>query len=586
MNKTTDQSQDKSVNVKASSWFKKPWLITILIIAIILLSGGIWWIKCESAPSITKKVLPNQETVISLEKVKLTIPKGAISQKTAISIKKLSAKKAAAAPADSNLSSDIYQFGPEGITFAKDQPALVSLPFNPAGLSENEIDSLYIAYLDSGQWKALTENVINTKDNLISAPILHFSIYGVFNKIKSAIQALGDAAFQDIVEPQSDFSQLPADLQATLKAEYDSSAIKSAIFWKVSHASKTASTTIAVANVVDQLSGLALSALEGGQKAVEKVLAEAIALALGEQIVSKAAGEEVGTLTVVLYETAKVGSKIAEKGFKAIKGAAALQAEIASWILASEMDYINAHVDGGIKSLWTLNLTSIERLRVYWVTVDGNNLKTGLHDRGVKYFYYDPSQNKYVSYFDNTVERKIDISITGASQTSTPSTSQSQSAQPPTTSTATESKESSKGSIAAFAADWSWSKERNQDGKYGETKVTIDLAGKTVTSAKLYLTAGYSQQAGSASGNVYISKTQQVQPTDSNHNKGGYWYGQTISAGSNLGSFSCSYTAGTSEFDITNFLKSNSAGSYYIAVENLDSADIGISNVYLKATVQ
>ena len=44
---------------------------------------------------------------------------------------------------------------------------------------------------------------------------------------------------------------------------------------------------------------------------------------------------------------------------------------------------------------------------------------------------------------------------------------------------ATQQMESSKGSIAAFAENWFWSKSRSQDGKYGETKVSLDLGGKT-----------------------------------------------------------------------------------------------------------
>ena len=166
--------------------------------------------------------------------------------------------------------------------------------------------------------------------------------------------------------------------------------------------------------------------------------------------------------------------------------------------------------------------------------------------------------------------KRITIDVIGATATPTPITM-----------------ESSKGSIAAFAENWSWSKSRNQDGKYGETKVSLDLGGRTVETATLYLTAAYSQQSGSASGVVYISSTQQVQPTDANHDKGNYWYGNSISAGTQAGSFTCSYTASTSSFDITDFLKNNpSAGTFYVAVENKAAADIGISSISIKATVR
>jgi len=151
----------------------------------------------------------------------------------------------------------------------------------------------------------------------------------------------------------------------------------------------------------------------------------------------------------------------------------------------------------------------------------------------------------------------------------------------------TQQVESSKGSIAAFAENWYWSKNRHQDGKYGETKVSLDLEGRTVETATLYLTAGYSQQSGSASGVVYISSTQQVQPTDTNHDKGNYWYGNSISAGTQVGSFDCSYTASASSFDVTDFLKNNtSIGTFYVTVENKAVADIGISSIYIKAKVE
>ena len=146
--------------------------------------------------------------------------------------------------------------------------------------------------------------------------------------------------------------------------------------------------------------------------------------------------------------------------------------------------------------------------------------------------------------------------------------------------------ESSTSNINAFAENWWWSKERNQNGRYGETKVNLSLGEGTVTSATLYLTTGYSQQAGTASGTVYISGAQQVQPTDADHDHGNYWYGNSITAGTQAGTFTCSYSGSTSSYDITNFLNNNSeAGTLYIAVENEATADIGVSTIYIKAIV-
>jgi len=62
--------------------------------------------------------------------------------------------------------------------------------------------------------------------------------------------------------------------------------------------------------------------------------------------------------------------------------------------------------------------------------------------------------------------------------------------------------------------------------------------------------------------------------------------GNSITAGTQAGTFTCSYSGSTSSYDITNFLNNNSeAGTLYIAVENEATADIGVSTIYIKATV-
>jgi hypothetical protein len=155
------------------------------------------------------------------------------------------------------------------------------------------------------------------------------------------------------------------------------------------------------------------------------------------------------------------------------------------------------------------------------------------------------------------------------------------------TPTPTQEIESTTGTIAAFAEDWSWSKVRKQDGKYGETRVSLDLGGKTVETATLYVTASYSQLSGIANGAVYISSTQQVQPTDADHIHGNYWYGNSISAGTRVGSLSCSATGSTGSFDVTDFLNNDpSTSTFYVAVENHNAADMGIGSTSIKALLR
>jgi len=155
---------------------------------------------------------------------------------------------------------------------------------------------------------------------------------------------------------------------------------------------------------------------------------------------------------------------------------------------------------------------------------------------------------------------------------------------PPPTPTATTIKSTS-GSIGAFAYDWWWSKERNQDGKYGETSVTIDLPAQSVSKATLYVGSGYSQQSGSAKVTVYISTEQQVTPPDADHDRDSWWLGNTGTLGQKLGEFSTSYgNKNIWSVDITSFVNQNlSRDKFYVSFENHANADVGISPVYIEA---
>jgi hypothetical protein len=145
--------------------------------------------------------------------------------------------------------------------------------------------------------------------------------------------------------------------------------------------------------------------------------------------------------------------------------------------------------------------------------------------------------------------------------------------------------ESSSGGIAAFARDWWWSRDRNQDGVYGETRVRIDLPSNAlVESARLYWSGSYSQQSGNGFGVVYLSSSRQVAPRDSAHDKGNYWYGDEISYGIKVGSVSLDYSGDSGSFDVTSYVKGNPSSTYYIAVKNNVRADIGFSSLKLEVT--
>lgn len=141
---------------------------------------------------------------------------------------------------------------------------------------------------------------------------------------------------------------------------------------------------------------------------------------------------------------------------------------------------------------------------------------------------------------------------------------------------------SSASSIGAFAKNWYWSKERNQDGEYAETKVNIKLP-QSIKAATLVLKHSYSQKTGTASANVYFSTGAQVAPKDDKHYKGNWWVGEGVKLGPKAGSFETRYSqAQPTRFDITGFVRQYPAGTYYIAVQNLSGSDIGISQIYIE----
>jgi len=141
---------------------------------------------------------------------------------------------------------------------------------------------------------------------------------------------------------------------------------------------------------------------------------------------------------------------------------------------------------------------------------------------------------------------------------------------------------SSRGDVLDFAANWWWSKERNQDGRYGETSVELDIAQCDIERAWLSGRSQYSQQQGSAKCNVYISTQRQVTPKDSEHVHKACWMGDIASLGKQVGSFSSTYGWVTFDFDITEFVRNNKeANQFYVAFENLAQADVSVADVHI-----
>lgn len=142
---------------------------------------------------------------------------------------------------------------------------------------------------------------------------------------------------------------------------------------------------------------------------------------------------------------------------------------------------------------------------------------------------------------------------------------------------------SSTGGIPAFAANWGWSRSRNQDGRYGVTVLTMPrkfTSLRTVDKVTLSFSSSYSQRGGVARASVFISTTRSVKPKDARHDKGRYWYADKRGGREKpVGTYTTTHRGKTCTFDITDWVRRNRSQKYYVIVENQAPADIGVGKV-------
>ncbi|MDZ7399743.1 MAG: cohesin domain-containing protein, partial [candidate division KSB1 bacterium] len=137
------------------------------------------------------------------------------------------------------------------------------------------------------------------------------------------------------------------------------------------------------------------------------------------------------------------------------------------------------------------------------------------------------------------------------------------------------------GDIWAFAYDWWWSKERNRDGRYAETKLVVPAFISDQHRASLSVWNWYSQASGSAHCRVYLSTQQQVTPTDNKHNLITWWVGNQASLGTLVGEYDAVNTRAQKNFDISDFITTNKSEEYYVAIENQGYADVAAGGIYI-----
>jgi hypothetical protein len=99
--------------------------------------------------------------------ISLTIPAGALSANTNISIQPISSTTPGGL-------GQAYRFLPDGQKFAK--PVTLTMTYDPDSLRSGQPDVLQVVYQDAeGVWKAVKGTQVNTTEHTIAAPITHFS---------------------------------------------------------------------------------------------------------------------------------------------------------------------------------------------------------------------------------------------------------------------------------------------------------------------------------------------------------------------------------------------------------------------------
>ncbi|MFQ3683883.1 FHA domain-containing protein [Roseiflexus sp.] len=88
-------------------------------------------------------------------------------------------------PDDMALSGDLYQFEPDGVTFAA--PVRITLPI-PAGTDPSRVMGLITRDPQSGAW-APVAGTVNAAERTVSAEVTHFSPYGVYSYTGSDLDA-------------------------------------------------------------------------------------------------------------------------------------------------------------------------------------------------------------------------------------------------------------------------------------------------------------------------------------------------------------------------------------------------------------
>ncbi len=389
-----------------------------IVLAVIVLIGGAFFLKSflkegavPAEKSVTETISPTEDNEIVLESAKILVPKDAISSENELTVKIVPSTELPALAENDTAVGSAYEVETTA-TIKSDTPATITLSYNPSQLPRNaEEENLYLARCDGREWAPVAGAILDTEAQTIAAAVDQFSIFAILLNPLELFRT-------DVIEPVNRFADLPDDIKIALTPLYSQSSIRSGLYWQVSPLTRAASQVLTQANFVNTISGGLIAAIDGGQDAVVGWVVETLIQEIGHDVLAAAAGEETADFVLTLYDTGALGLELYSEGFKAIKDTAMLKVKIAAWILDKEMAYINANVDEAYSKLAELNLWSAvvsgEPLQIYVIGVQGENLQTGMFNRGLKFYYFNDSTERWENYANNVKATKIsNVSSTG-----------------------------------------------------------------------------------------------------------------------------------------------------------------------------
>ena len=285
-------------------------------------------------------------------------------------------------------------------------PVLISISYDPDALSPGvSEENLYIATLIRDEWQVVPDGYVDTANHTVNVSVEHFSFFGIFQSAAAMVYDAVQAAIGDEISSEY-FGDLPQQIRYEFyDLEIKPQNVTAVVHAKLSLTTKAASGMISFGNLVSKTAGLAIGAIEG---------VEDLAWAMGEMIFAEvgdyATDSTAGSFIVSAYDSFDLGREIGKYAYELKDANPSKAAAMASaWILAREMEYINKNMDPAFKDLWKFNTLSGSRLDVYAVYFDAVPWKEelGLGASGVKFYYYDDSNDEWVNYYNDVFVWKM-----------------------------------------------------------------------------------------------------------------------------------------------------------------------------------